>query len=120
MRFYPPIYPCDSIVRPGTLPRGDAISASDAADSRACYVRSNIRAERAPEAGVDPAAPQRHARAGRSVWVGSKLKPYYEALVRKFERAGPSEMENYLAASQSLAELEERIRRYERIQSRNW
>ena len=120
MRLYPPIYRGDGIVRPGTLPGGDFISACDEADSRAAFVRSNIRVGRTPEARVDAAVPQPQSRARRSVWVGSKLKPYYEALVRKFERAGQAEMENYLAASQNLADLEERIRRYERMQSRNW
>ena len=120
MRLYPPIYPGDSIMRPGTLPGGDSVSARDAADSRVAFVRGNMRAERAPEAGDDAAAPRRQARTRRSAWVGSKLNPYYEALVRKFERAGQAEMENYLAASQNLADLEERIRRYERMQLRNW
>ena len=70
---------------------------------------------------VDPAAEaggrKQQTRATPSAWVGSKLKPYYEALVRKFERAGDAELENYLAASQNLADLEERIRRYQRTQS---
>jgi hypothetical protein len=82
-------------------------------------VRSTIRAESQPGAVVEAAAPKRQARAAPGAWVGSKLKPYYEALVSKFERAGESELENYLGASQSLADLEQRIRRYERMQSRN-
>src|SRR5476649_2231772 len=113
MRLYPPIYPGDNILQPGTVPGGDTMSAWDAAVSRAPFVRNNMRAESAPERGVDAAALQRQARATSRVWVGSKLKSYYEALVRKFERAGQAEMENYLAASQNLADLEERIRRYE-------
>jgi len=51
--------------------------------------------------------------AKQGAWVGSKLKPYFEALVRKFEGGGQAELENYLAASQNLADLEERIRHYE-------
>lgn len=118
MRLYPPMYPGDSILQPGTVPGGGAVSAWNAAVFRTPFVRSNMRAEGAPEPGVDAAALERQARAARSVWVGSKLKSFYEALVRKFERAGQAEMENYLAASQNLADLEERIRRYERMQSR--
>jgi hypothetical protein len=120
MRLYPPIYPGDSILQPGIFPGGDAVSTWERALSRTPFVRSNIRAESAPETGVDAGTRARQARVGRSVWVGSKLKSYYEALVRKFEHAGQAEMENYLAASQNLADLEERIRRYERMQSRNW
>jgi hypothetical protein len=119
MRRYPPLYP-GGILQPGTVPSGDAVSAWDEALSRTPFVRGNMRAENAPGPRVDAAALERQARAPRSGWVGSKLKPYYEALVRKFERAGQAEMENYLAASQSLADLEERIRRYERMQSRNY
>jgi hypothetical protein len=83
-------------------------------------VHSNIGAESAPKLEVDAPALVRQASAARSAWIGSKLKSYYEALVRKFARGGQSEMENYLAASQSLADLEERIRRYERMQSRRY
>ncbi|MBE0620528.1 MAG: hypothetical protein IH605_08060 [Burkholderiales bacterium] len=77
-------------------------------------MRRNSPAQRAPEPALNLAAIEERARAARSAWIGSKLKSYYEALVRKFEKAGEAEMENYLAASQSLADLEERIRRYER------
>jgi hypothetical protein len=54
----------------------------------------------------------------RFAWAGSKLKAYYQGLVSRFERAGQSQLENYLAASKSLADLEERIRIYERRQSK--
>lgn len=120
MRLYPPMYPDDSILRPGSVPGGNAVSAWDVALSRTPFVRSSMRAESAPQPGVATAELERQARATRTAWVGSKLKSYYEALVRKFERAGQAELENYLAASQNLADLEERIRRYERMQSRNW
>ncbi len=71
----------------------------------------------APEPRLDVAAIEERARAARSAWSGSKLKSYYEDLVRKYRNAGEAEMENYLAASQRLADLEERIRRYERSRS---
>ena len=114
MRLYPPIYPGDSILQAGTFPGGDFVSAWSEAIFRIPFVRSKIHAER------DESAPKRPTRATPRVWVGSKLKPYYEALVRKWERAGQAELENYLAASQNLAELEERIHRYERMQTRSW
>ncbi len=119
MRLYPPMYPGDSMLRPGTVPGGDIVSAWNTAMFRIPFVRSKIRAEEASGVGAEAAAPKRHARATPGVWVGSQLKPYFEALMRKFERAGQAEMENYLAASQNLADLEDRIRRYERMQSRN-
>jgi hypothetical protein len=82
-------------------------------------VRSNIAPESAAEAEIDFAAVEAQARAARSAWVGSKLKSFYEALVLKFERAGPAEKENYLGAARSLADLEQRIREEERMPLRN-
>ncbi len=118
MRLYSPMYPGDSILQPGSVPGSDTVSAWNPPDFQTHFVRSNMRTESVPEPGVDVAAIERQAGAARSAWVGSKLKSFYEALVRKFERGGQAEMENYLAASQNLADLEERIRRYERMQSR--
>lgn len=112
------MYPSDSILQPGIFPGSIPESDRKAAYFRTEFVRSNMPLENAPDSGVDVVEIERQARAARSAWVGSKLKSYYEALVRKFERAGQAEMENYLAASQSLADLEERIRHYERMQSR--
>jgi len=77
-------------------------------------VQSNIRADSAAGPRIDINAIEQRARAERSAYIGSKLRSYYQALVRKFERAGEAGKEDYLAASQSLADLEDRIRRYER------
>ena len=122
MKFYPPMYLGDGIFRPGTVPGGNTPSFWEEAVSKQNFVRSNIASESAVTAL--PAAPalvvatlEQRARAARSAWVGSKLKSFYVALVRKFERGGQAELENYLAASQSLADLEERIRHYERRHS---
>jgi hypothetical protein len=82
-------------------------------------VRSTIVVECAPESGADIAAIEAQARAARSTWVGSKLKSFYQVLVRKFESGAEADLEHYLAASQSLAELEERIRRFERTGSKS-
>lgn len=117
MKLYPPIYPGDSFLQPGKVPGGDAEGSWNAAALRMFVVRSNMRADREPEFMLDFTAIEQQARAARSAWIGSKLKSYYQALVRKFERAGPAEKENYLAASQCLADLEERIRCQERMQA---
>ncbi len=116
MKLYPPMYPGDNILQPATIPGGDANTAGNTASFRASFVRSNIAAKSAPESRIDLVAIEKQARAARSAWVGSKLKSYYQALVHKFARGGQAEMKNYLAASQSLADLEERIRREERMQ----
>jgi len=80
-------------------------------------VHGNIGRKSLVESGVDAAEIERRARAARGVWVGSKLKPYYENLMHKLALGGQAEAERCLAVSQSLADLEDRIRRYERMQS---
>jgi len=117
MQFYPPMYPGDSILQPATVPGGNAKTVWNSAPFRASFVRSSIAVESAPESRIDLVAIEEQARAARSAWVGSKLKSYYQALVHKFARGGQAEMKNYLGASQSLADLEARIRREERMQS---
>jgi len=120
MRLYPPIYPEDGMLQPGTFPGGDTASGSETGISSSSLVRSNIGAGSISGSEADVAAQVRQAKTARSAWVGSKLKPYYEALVRKFALGGPSQMEQYLAASQNLADLEDRILRYQNMQSRHF
>jgi hypothetical protein len=114
MRLYPQIYLSGSISQPATLFGKAVANIWEEAASRASLMQSNIIADSAPELSIDIAVIEQRARAARSAWVGSKLKSYYQALVRKFERAGEAGRDDYLGASQSLADLEERIRRYER------
>jgi hypothetical protein len=114
MRFYAPLDDGDSATRPPIdldLALGQAVKT---AVSETSFVHGNMRLEGMSGHAFDSAALERRARAARSAWVGSKLKSYYQALVDKFERAGRSELENYLAASENLADLEDRIRRFER------
>jgi hypothetical protein len=113
------MYPGDSFLEPGTVPGSDAPGAWETVAFRATFVRSNMPAEAAPEAGVDVAAIERQASAARAAWIGSKLKSYYEALMRKFARGAEADRDNYLAAAQSLADLDERIHRYQHMQSRH-
>jgi guanyl-specific ribonuclease Sa len=117
MRLYPPIYPEDGMLQPGTFPGGEATDPRKAATSASTLVRSNIGAGSIPEA--EATAQEHQTKAARGVWRGSKLKPYLEALVRKLALGGPSELEKYLAASQNLADLEDRILRYQTLQSRH-
>lgn len=118
MRFYIPIYPGDSVQEPGIVPGGDAVNSWKVPLFSPSLVRRTMRAGNNSAAAVSASRPGQGMQAKQGAWVGSKLKSYYEALVRKFESAGQAELENYLAASQNLADLEERIRRYERMQSR--
>jgi len=114
MRLYPRLYPADHIRQPSTPARKSTASVWARISSRLVIVQSNIRADSAAGPRIDINAIEQRARAERSAYIGSKLRSYYQALVRKFERAGEAGKEDYLAASQSLADLEDRIRRYER------
>lgn len=118
MRLFQRMCRDNSLVRPRVGSSTDSAKRKYTADYRADIVHSSNYVHGAPEPALDVALIEAQARDARLAWVGSKLKPYYEALVRKFARGGNAEMENYLAASQNLADLEERIRHFERVQSR--
>ena len=118
MRLYIPIYPGDSVQEPGIVPGGDAVNSWKPPLFWPLLVRRTMHAGNNSAAAAKAVRPEPRMQAKQSAWVGSKLKSYYEALVRKFESGGQAELENYLAASQNLADLEERIRRYERMHSR--
>ena len=84
MKLYPPIYPGDSILRPGTVPGESIASAWEALAFRAPIVRSNMRVASVPEPRIDIAAIEQQARAMRSAWIGKELKRLYRAWARKF------------------------------------
>lgn len=120
MRFYLPIYPTDCVQEAGSIPGGDAVNSWKTPLFSPILMRRTIGAGSAADTAADADRPGQRMQARHGGWVGSKLKSYYEALVRKFESAGQAELENYLAASQNLADLEQRIRRYERMHSRHY
>jgi hypothetical protein len=115
-RLYPSIDLEAGTPPPGAFPGADAANAWSTGIFGAGFVHSNMRTRGDPALRVDVDALVRQARAARSAWVGSKLKYYYEALVRRFARGGQSDNANYLAAVRSLAGLEERIGRHQRTQ----
>ena len=84
MKLYPPIYPGDSILRPGTVPGESISTAWEALAFRAPIVRSNMRAASVPESRIDIAVIEQQARAARNVWIGNELKQLYRAWARKF------------------------------------
>ena len=117
MRFYPPIYPDDSILHPGPFPGAAAKDTRKPATFRADLVHSSIAGADVPPLEIDLEVIEVQARAARAAWIGSKLKSLFQNLVYWFERSDQAELEHYLAASESLADLEVRIRRYERMRS---
>ena len=84
MKLYPPIYPGDSMLRPGTVAGGSIVSAWEALAFRAQIVRSNMHVSGALEPSIDMVAIEQGARAARSAWIGKQLSYFYQALARKF------------------------------------
>jgi hypothetical protein len=74
-------------------------------------VQSNMSMEWRP-AGVDIQAIRRRAEAMRTAYIRSTLEAAWSAIESWFAGRQQRELENYLADSQSVAELESRMRRY--------
>jgi len=83
MKLYPPIYPGESILHPGTLPGGDFDSVWAKAALLAGFVRSNKAADDRPVFSVDALAVEQEARAARNAWIASQLKSYFSSKKRK-------------------------------------
>jgi hypothetical protein len=74
-------------------------------------VQSNMTTELLP-GRFDIQAIRRRAEAMRAAYIRSRLDAVWSAIESWFARRQQRELENYLADSQSLAELESRMRRY--------
>lgn len=99
MKLYPPIYPGDSILQPGTVPGGDLGPESVRTASKPAFVRSSMSAHGEPEAKIDLIEIEERARAARSAWIGAQLKSLYAALARKFEHIAQDRLQRELTAS---------------------
>jgi hypothetical protein len=102
MRLATPLYEGDSIIRQGPRP----VERIDAeAHTTPNFVQRNSPSLREIEA---------LARAHRAVAVAVYAKRFWRWLVAQFDGARRSHQDAYLAQSQSLAELERRMRELER------
>lgn len=104
MKLYPPIYPGDSILQPGTVPGSDAETVTAEAAFQAGFVRSSIAFEGAPESSIDMVSIEEQARAARSAWIGSQLKSFYAALAHKVAHARQATPKTRLVASKRVCE----------------
>ncbi len=125
MRLYAPLYEGDSFLRPdaaiGTSVRAVLKTPAPALD----FVQSNIQAEAANQTALDIHALAQTARLLRGAElarllhnaytsVANGLKTAHTAVVDWFERVEYQERDNFFAASESLADLEQRQRHFER------
>lgn len=113
MKFAVPMYDGDSIIRPGPEPETEVPQAVIPSNSTPEMLQRKIIPSSELQE-VDIAEIERQARALRAATVQSALVSFWSWAERFFETARRRRMEEYLARSQSIAELEARLRRLER------
>jgi hypothetical protein len=94
-------------ITPGPIGFGTALGTR----SRPVLVQSNIGVEWTPQA-LDIQAVRRRAEFMRATYLRGRLEALWTALENWFARQHARELEDYLAESQNLADLEARMRRY--------
>lgn len=121
MRLYAPLYESDTILRPDAAFGERAAKVFKSPAPAADFVRSNIQAEAANETALDLHAIELAARAMRSAEFARLLKEFarllkaaYTAVVDWLDRNETWERDRFFAASDNLADLEQRQRHYER------
>ncbi len=114
MRLYAPLYEGDSILRPDAAFGEPAVRVFRSPAPAADFVRSNIQAEAANETALDIRAIEHMARHQRSVELGRMLKALFASIGAWLERNENFERDNFFAAAENLADLEERQRHFER------
>lgn len=114
MRLYAPLYEGDSILRPDAAFGEPAVKVFRSPAPAADFVHSNIQAEAANETALDIHAIEQLARRHRSVVLAGMVKAMFKAIGDWFERHENFERDNFFAASENLADLEQRQRHFER------
>ncbi len=114
MRLYAPLYEADSIVRPDAAFGERAGKVFKAPAPAADFVRSNNKAKAANETVLDIDAIVQLAHRQRGAELGRLLKAAYTAVVDWLDRNETYERDSFFAASENLADLEQRQRHFER------
>jgi hypothetical protein len=114
MRLYAPVYEGDNLLRPDAALGERPVTVFKIPAATVGFVRSNNTAEAAKAPGVDLRAVEQTARAVRGSEVARLLKGAYFAVVDWLERIDTRERDNFFAAAQNLADLENRQRHFER------
>lgn len=114
MRLYAPLYEGDSILRPDAAFGEPAVKVFRTPAPAADFVRSNMQVEAANETALDIHAIELAARQQRSVEIARWVKSMFAAISDWFERQENFERDNFFAASENLADLEQRQRHFER------
>jgi len=115
MKLQLPLYEGDSIIRYGPTTSPDPVAGQQQAHSTPKMPqRSNITAAATSLPALNIAEIEARARALRAAAIADLVSRAWTWLGTYFERARRRREEEYLARSQSLAELEHRLRKLER------
>jgi len=114
MRLYAPLYEGDSILRPDAAFGEPAVKVFRSPAPAPSFVHSNIQVEAANLTALDIHAIEQAARRARSIELARMLKTMFAAIGDWFERNENFERDNFFAASENLADLEQRQRHFER------
>jgi hypothetical protein len=114
MRLYAPLYENDTLLRPDAAFGEPAAIVFKTPAPAAGFVRSNIQAKAANDTALDLRAIEQTALAMRGAAFARLLKAAYTAVVDWLERIDTLERDNFFAAAENLADLENRQRHYER------
>lgn len=114
MRLYAPLYETDTILRPDAAFGERAVKVFKNPAPAPAFVRSNIQVEAANETVLDLHAIVLAAHAARNAEIARLLKAAYTAVVDWLDRNETWERDSFFAASENLADLEQRQRHYER------
>lgn len=114
MRLYAPLYEGDSILRPDAALGEPAVRVFRTPAPAPSIVRSNIQIEAANETALDIHAIEQLARSNRAAEIARMLKALFTAVGDWFERNEYAERDRFFAASENLADLEQRQRHFER------
>lgn len=114
MRLYAPLYEGDSILRPDAAFGESAAKHFRSPAPTFDFVRSNIQADAANETVLDIHAIEQLARRQRSAELARMLKSAFSAIGDWLERQENFERDRFFAASENLADLEQRQRHFER------
>jgi hypothetical protein len=114
MRLYAPLYEGDSILRPDAALGESAFKVFKSPAPAADLVRSNIPADAANETVLDLYAIELAARRDRSIALARMFKSLFASIGAWLERNEYAERDRFFAASENLADLEQRQRHFER------
>lgn len=114
MRLYAPLYEGDSILRPDAAFGEPSVRVFRSPAPVADFVRSNNQADAANETVLDLLAIEQMARRQRGVELARMIKAVFASIGAWLERNENFERDSFFAASENLADLEQRQRHFER------